>query len=500
MSDHRDLIERELDRVEIYPLTLEEFHRYRDRKERNKRVQAGVVALVVAIAGVGAAVRALHPRGRSTPARPASSPLASNGDIAFVRLEGDSGRLYLIDPSGGQVRMLQACPGSCVGMAVASADWSPDGTRIAYSVVATTQSGIGDRAGIYVLDVRTGVSRQLTRCVSPCWRQGGLEGGLDWSPDGSSIAFDEAVGGNCDRAWAFAGSCAIYTVNADGSNRVKLATGSVRDPVGPSWSPDGTHIAVSGRVGENWFVYAMAADGSGLRRLSADRPSQDPTQPAWSPAGSEIAFFVVFGFREAPTCELRAVAPDGSSPKRILDGCGQQGSGGGVWGGLGPEWSPDGTLIAFYDGNGLQVVNPDGTGRVDVATEGMDGGRPSGVVAWQPVPGAPAPASPKDEVFLGTWTSIDVDGSHQTLDIQGSGLGGHLVMSIFDDSATTACGGSPGRLEGSGAVNGESLLMTGTLTCIPGGNPLAGPTSLRFVHDPGTDTLTDESGVTWHRA
>jgi hypothetical protein len=109
-------------------------------------------------------------------------------------------------------------------------------------------------------------------------------------------------------------------------------------------------------------------------------------------------------------------------------------------------------------------------------------------------------ASPRDDVFRGSWTSIDIDGSHQTLDIQGSGQSGHHAMVLFDDSATTACQGSPARVQGSGLVDGDSLLMTGTLTCMPGGNPVRGRTSVRFVYNPGTDTLSDDSGVTWYRA
>src|SRR5207244_4378490 len=81
------LTERELDRVEIRPFTLEGFHRRRDRKERNKRIVAGVVALVVAVGGVGGAIWALHPRDRSIPVTPIPTPLPSNGDIAFMRLE-----------------------------------------------------------------------------------------------------------------------------------------------------------------------------------------------------------------------------------------------------------------------------------------------------------------------------------------------------------------------------------------------------------------------------
>jgi hypothetical protein len=114
--------------------------------------------------------------------------------------------------------------------------------------------------------------------------------------------------------------------------------------------------------------------------------------------------------------------------------------------------------------------------------------------------GVGAAASPHDDVFQGSWRSIDIDGSHQTLDIQGSGQSGHHAMVLLDDSATAACQGSPARFQGSGLVDGDSLLMTGTLTCMPGGNPLRGRTSLGFVYKPGTDTLSDDSGVTWYRA
>src|SRR5439155_7118315 len=225
MSEYRGLIEHEMDRVELRPFTLDTFHRRRNRRQRNQRIGAGVMALIVASAGVGGAIWALRSHDRSTPAKPIPSPLPSNGGIVFFRVEGGSGNLYVIDPSGGTPRVLETCSRSCKGMAVASADWSPDGTRIAYSVFDYSRVSIGDRAGIYVLDLRTGSSTQLTRCVAPCVRQGGLSGGLDWSPDGTRIAFDEAVNGTCHWAMDFSGSCRLFIVNADGSGRVQLSTG-----------------------------------------------------------------------------------------------------------------------------------------------------------------------------------------------------------------------------------------------------------------------------------
>ena len=47
-----------MQRLELRPFTLEGFHRLRERKQRNRQIRAGVVALVVAAVGVGALVRA----------------------------------------------------------------------------------------------------------------------------------------------------------------------------------------------------------------------------------------------------------------------------------------------------------------------------------------------------------------------------------------------------------------------------------------------------------
>jgi hypothetical protein len=104
-----------------------------------------------------------------------------------------------------------------------------------------------------------------------------------------------------------------------------------------------------------------------------------------------------------------------------------------------------------------------------------------------------------DSPFLGTWTSVDLDGSNQSLTISGGGSG-NVAVSLYDDAATTACGGAPARFAGSGAVHGNDLVTTGAITCVPGGNPVRGRLSLDFHYDAATDTLTDFSGVVWRRS
>ena len=51
-----------------------------------------------------------------------------------------------------------------------------------------------------------------------------------------------------------------------------------------------------------------------------------------------------------------------------------------------------------------------------------------------------ASGAPKD-AFVGTWTSIDTDGSNQILFIMGSGSRGRHAVMVEDDAATVACQG-----------------------------------------------------------
>lgn len=121
-----------------------------------------------------------------------------------------------------------------------------------------------------------------------------------------------------------------------------------------------------------------------------------------------------------------------------------------------------------------------------------------GVLAWSAtLLASPASAAPGD--LAGTWASVDLDGSNQTLDINGAG---NPVYSVFlrDDFTSGGCGGPPAKLVGHGLADGDALFVVGTLVCLPGGNPIPGERlGLVFEYDVATDTLTDDSGVVWER-
>ena len=294
------------------------------------------------------------------------------------------GNLHLVDPSTGQTRVLvRACPAideNCAAR-IGSADWSPDGTRIVYAM--ETERGAGGAAGIYVLDLGSGQTARLTSCSDPCWSQTEL----DWSPDGTRIAYTQHADGICTAAAGFDGRCGVFIVDVDGSAPVELRTGFLIDPVDPSWSPDGLEIAFTARGSAvttprqpaEWTVYRIGTDGSGPVPLTTnDRFLAAPAKPAWSPDGSLIAFVVT----DAPSyySQLWTMAPDGSDLTFVADlGC--CGQGGGLDKDPSPEWSPDGTRIAVtVESSYLGILDRDGN---EVAALGEAWwAYPS----WRPVP------------------------------------------------------------------------------------------------------------------
>ena len=335
----------------------------------SQRVVVAVVAFLVAIAGIG--IAAVTFEGSDQPA-PAGA--MANGPIYFRVGGADSGsRVESIEPDGTdrQVVFPEDSP-----VHYTRIDFSPDGSRIAFDNFLQGEYGIetADPDGTDVV--------RLTDGVNDSW--------ASWSPDGTKILFsstryDPTIEG-CLPGFPHEYRCPtdIYVMDADGSNVTRLTD----DPAGefmPRWSSNGSRIAFVRegdlRAGTYEAVYTMRPDGADVRQVSSGDGGSD-FWPSWSPDGTRIVFAAI----RNEDWGIWVVDADGSNEHLILGGTGA----GYV---DNPVWSPDGNLIAFVGNlavddyspdDALYVMHPDRSGVTPIAD--APGIGVAGDLAWQPVP------------------------------------------------------------------------------------------------------------------
>ena len=338
-----------------------------------RRAVAIVVALAVAAAGLGVAALTF---GGSTKAPAPASPTeaVANGPIYFRVGGADSGsRVESILPNGTDRHVVfpQDSP-----VHYTRIDFSPDGSRIAFDNFLAGEYGIetADPDGSHVV--------RLTDGVNDSW--------ASWSPDRTKILFsstryDPGIG-RCTPGDPHEFGCPtdIYVMDSDGTDVVRL-TVDPRPEFMPVWSPDGSRIAFV-REGDpvpaaHDAIFAMNPDGSDVRQVSTASGGSD-FRPSWSPDGSRIAFAAI----RNEDWGIWVVDADGSNEHMILGGTGA----GYV---DDPVWSPDGRLIAFVGNmtvddyspeDALYVMNADGTSAHPIAD--APGIGVAGDLAWQPIP------------------------------------------------------------------------------------------------------------------
>ncbi len=164
-----------------------------------------------------------------------------------------------------------------------------------------------------------------------------VDEGPDWSPDGTQIAFWRSVGA----------AKSLMVADADGSNIRQVTKAALTDPTGYWWSPDGSRFVIQSTIDRQPAVSLVNVDGTDQHRLQVGVPVTDAS---WSPDGTSLL--------------LRAYTPEGTTlyPWSVADAtlgapiirsdtasafyAGDRGINDLLW----PSWSPDGSRIAYTNG------------------------------------------------------------------------------------------------------------------------------------------------------
>lgn len=297
-------------------------------------------------------------------------PTASAQRLAFeretCRLEGGDETCYTsiwsASAGGGRARLLAGRP---FRDDAADPVWSPGGDRIAY---------VRDFEELWSMKADGSGKKRLTRglglLASPAWSPNGrlIAFGADtglglWviAPDGTGRrrltkvdAYEVAWSRN-GRSLAFASYDAAYVINADGSGLRRLVNDFTELGDEP-WSRDNRRILVGSAPLRP--MYSVNAKGPGRKRLA-----EGSGEGTWSPSGRDIAF--VHGYSQ-----LMVMSASGSDMRQLADG-------------EEPAWSPDGTRIAYSEGEGstgaIHVMSADGTRHRKLVADGHS-------PVWRPRP------------------------------------------------------------------------------------------------------------------
>lgn len=246
------------------------------------------------------AAAAVVPPTSPTPTTP-GTPGVSSALATAPAAETPRSQIYVLSLAGGEARRVTNLKNG-----VNSFQWSPDGTRF----VAISRTGASDerpsrsdvrhyknmsykfndtgwfddkRAHLFVIDVQTGTSRQITS--GDDWNDSDPQ----WSPDGTRIAF---VSDRTGKAFDDSRNTDVWTINADGTGALTKISDHDEADQSPRWSPDGRTIAFTGqqREREHPKIWLAPSQGGAKSVLAAKDLDLIPTNLQWAESGRAIYF------------------------------------------------------------------------------------------------------------------------------------------------------------------------------------------------------------------
>lgn len=168
--------------------------------------------------------------------------------------------------------------------------------------------------------------------------------------------------------------CNIATIEPDGTGLQMLTnvtgSGCYEDP---AWTPHGDRLFFNGGPGNSSHLFSIAPSGGPMRQLTFTAAAFDG-DAAISPDGTHVAFDRSGG-PNPPLPGIFLMNADGTHVVRLTTPPVHS-----VTGDSSPDFSPDGTKIAFDRDGAIYVIGVDGTGLREVTPSSLDLSR----ARWSP--------------------------------------------------------------------------------------------------------------------
>ena len=139
-----------------------------------------------------------------------------------------------------------------------SPTFSPDGRQIAFF------SSRSRFPQIYTMDA-DGTNTQLLTSFTPGVRS--YRAAPDWSPDGLAVAYEQQMG-----------DFQVWMINVRDKEQRRLTSEGENE--GPSWAPDGRHLAISSTRGGSKQIWVLDTESGRFRQLTRNAGAR---LSAWSP-------------------------------------------------------------------------------------------------------------------------------------------------------------------------------------------------------------------------
>ena len=294
-----------------------------------------------------------------------------DGLISFARFNAkvNSAEIVSARPDGSDVQQLT----SNARRFSINSDWSPDGQKIAFD---SDRVGGGGRTQVYVMNSDGSGVTQVTRGA-------GFHSSPGWSPDGTSLAIESEWGDYPAQQgiWIVPASDPDGVIQAE-AQRVTTIPKGVSFDSEPQFSPDASTIAFTRfKSIRKSAIFTVAIDGSGLRQLTPWK--LNASHPDWSPNGQLLSFDSADGAFPGQKGDIYVMAADGSGMTKLTNSPRVR-EGKRLRLEQNPVWSPSGTMIMFvrfharrFDpesfgpGGKVMVMNADGSGEHVVLGGGL---------------------------------------------------------------------------------------------------------------------------------